>query len=320
MLANYYGSRALEALREIAAVRVNATGRVLDASGLIAEAEGAAIIVSDRQTPGDAAVFDRLPDLVAFCRVAVDIRNIDVDAASRNGVLVTRATPGFATSVAEMALGFMIDLARGISRSVIDYRAGLEPDARIGRELRGATLGLIGFGAISGVLAPLGVALGMRVMASDPYRTISAPGVTPVSFGELLARSDFVVCLAVATAETENLMNAAAFARMKPGSFFINVSRGNLVDETALEEALASGHLAGAAMDVGRAPDQKPSPRLAGRPDVIATPHTGGLTVPAIEHQAFDTVEQVRALLAGTIPPGAVNAESATRLARLRGA
>jgi D-3-phosphoglycerate dehydrogenase len=114
-------------------------------------------------------------------------------------------------------------------------------------------------------------------------------------------------------------MNAAAFAAMKPSAFFINLARGNLVDETALAEALDAGRISGAAMDVGRAPDQMPSPGLARRADVVATPHTGGLTPSAVEHQAFDTVEQVRALLSGTVPPGAVNAVEATRLSRLRG-
>ena len=126
-----------------------------------------------------------------------------------------------------------------------------------------------------------------------------------------------MVCLAVATAETENLMDAAAFARMRRGALFINPSRGNLVDEAALLAALESGHLAGAAMDVGRAPDQMPTPALAAHPRVIATPHIGGLTPQAIEHQAFDTVRQVTALAEGRLPEHAVNAAAAHRLARL---
>ena len=96
---------------------------------------------------------------------------------------------------------------------------------------------------------------------------------------------------------------------MKPGAFFINVSRGNLVDETALEAALASGRIAGCALDVGRAPDQMPTPRLAAREDVIATPHTAGLTPQAIEHQSLETVAQAAEIAAGRIPKGAVNAE-----------
>jgi D-3-phosphoglycerate dehydrogenase len=134
----------------------------------------------------------------------------------------------------------------------------------------------------------------------------------------LLARADFVVCLVVANEETENLMNDAAFARMKPSAYFINVSRGNLVDEAALARALDAKRIAGAALDVGRAPDQMPSLSLARRRDVIATPHIGGLTAPAIEHQALETVAQVAEILKGKVPKGAANADRATRLTRLR--
>ena len=114
-----------------------------------------------------------------------------------------------------------------------------------------------------------------------------------------MARADFVVCLAVANEATENLMNAAAFAAMKKTAYFINLSRGNLVDEAALAAALDGKRIAGAALDVGRAADQMPTPSLARRADVIATPHIAGLTPDAAEHQAFDTVRQVEALLAG---------------------
>ena len=113
-------------------------------------------------------------------------------------------------------------------------------------------------------------------------------------------------------------MNAAAFAQMKRTAHFINLSRGNLVDEVALAAALDAKQIAGAAMDVGRAQDQMPSLALARRADVIATPHAAGLTPEAIEHQAFDTVNQVAELVAGRVPPGAQNTEQATRLARLR--
>jgi D-3-phosphoglycerate dehydrogenase len=317
MLENYYGPRAVAALREMAEVVINPTGRVLDADGLAAEAKGCDIIISDRQTPGPREFLDKAGDAVAFLRCAVDIRNIDVEAASRNGILVTRATPGFDASVAELAVGMMVDLARHVTASVIEYRGGAEVSAPMGRQLKGATLGIIGYGVIGEYLARLGLALGMNVAVHDPYKSIADEGVRQSSFEDVLANSDFVTCLAVATAETENLMDKRAFARMKPGAFFLNLSRGNLVDEEALEEVLDEKRIAGVAMDVGRAPDQKPSLRLARRADVIATPHIAGLTPSAIEHQAFDTVEQARALIAGKVPPGAVNAEKATRLSRL---
>jgi D-3-phosphoglycerate dehydrogenase len=317
MLRNYYGVRALAEMRAMADVRLNTSDVVLDADALIKLAAGCDVVVSDRQTAGPAAVFEQLPDLAAFLRVAVDIRNVDVAAASRAGVLVTQATPGFAASVAEMAVGFMIDLGRGITRAVLDYRADRDPEPLMGRQLKGATVGIMGYGVIGEYLAPICHALGMTVLVSDPFKQIANPRFEQVELGALLARSDFVVCLVVANEKTENLMNAAAFAQMKRGAFFVNLSRGNLVDELALENALRDGNLAGAAMDVGRAQDQKPSPRLASRADVIATPHVAGLTPESIEHQAFDTVKQVRALLAGEVPPGAVNATQATRLGKL---
>ena len=319
MLANYYGARALAALKSHATVKLNETGRVLDAKALAEAARGCEIIVSDRQTPGPAEFFAQAPSsLAAFLRVAVDIRNIDVPAASKIGVLVTRATPGFIASVAEQAIGYMIDLGRHTLDYTNQYHAGRDPEPRMGRQLSGATLGILGYGAIGQHLARIGVVLGMKVLVVDPFKTITEPGVTQVSFEDAVAQSDFLVCLVVANEQTENLMNAAAFARMKKTAFFINVSRGNLVDEKALEHALDAKLIAGAAMDVGRAPDQKPSLFLAKRADVIATPHTAGLTPDAAEHQAFDTVNQVKELLAGRLPSGAANAEAAQRLSVFR--
>ena len=317
MLANYYGDRALAGLRRHGEVQLNPHGWVLDSTDALLEAAaGVDVIVADRQVPVPAEVFAALPSLIAVCRVAVDVSTIDVEAASRHGVLVTRATPGFVPAVAELALGFMVDLGRNVSQAVAEYRAGLDPVPRMGRQLAGATLGIIGYGAIGRRLAALAVALDMQVLVADPYVTVDGPGLRQVPLEELLAGSDFVVCLALATAETENLMNAAAFARMRRGAYFINLSRGGLVDEAALRDALDAGHLGGAALDVGRAQDQKPSLMLSGRPDVIATPHIAGLTPEAAEHQAFDTVRQVEALAAGRMPDGALNADRATRLGR----
>jgi D-3-phosphoglycerate dehydrogenase / 2-oxoglutarate reductase len=263
-------------------------------------------------------VFESLPDLVAFVRCAVDIRNIDVAAASAAGVLVTRASPGFIDSVAELAVGLMVDLARGITAATQAYRAGHAPEVTMGRQLRGSTLGIIGYGSIGRRLAELGLAVGMRVLVTDPYVQVPGPALRQTDLGTLLEKSDFVVCLAVATAETENLIGRDELARIKRSVYLINVSRGNLVDEQALEEALRHREIAGFAMDVGRAPDQMPSPHLARLPNVIATPHIGGLVPEAIAHQALETTRQVAEILAGRPPPGAVNPEHAKRLARLQ--
>jgi D-3-phosphoglycerate dehydrogenase len=317
MLENYYGPRALAEMRKHGEVRLNTSGKVLDARALAEAAKGCEIVVSDRQTPGPAEFFPLAPDCCAFLRVAVDIRNIDVEAASREGVLVTRATPGFMASVSEMAIGMMIDCGRGITDATIAYRKGQEAEPRMGRQLNGATVGIMGYGAISHHLAPICLALGMHVLVSDPYVKVEDFRIRQMPLETLLAEADYVICLVVANEETENLMNAANFARMKKSAYFLNLSRGNLVDEAALLAALENKQIAGAAMDVGRAFDQKPSLNLASRADVIATPHTAGLTPDSIEHQAFDTVRQVGELAAGRIPKEAVNRDKATRLARL---
>jgi D-3-phosphoglycerate dehydrogenase len=312
-MALYYGERALAGLRKVGEVKLHLGSQPLEGEALIKAADDCDLIVSYRQSPGPAAVFERLPRLVAFVRCAIDIRNVEVAAASKAGVLVTQASAGFVTSVSEMVLGFLVDLSRGITRSTIEYRAGRVPDARMGRELKGSTIGVIGYGAIGREVVRIARALGMRVLIHDPYQQVQQ-----VSLDELLRESDYVVPLAVATAETENLIGKDAFAKMKKGACFINVSRGNLVDEAALEAALDSGSLGGCAMDVGRAPDQMPTPRLAARPDVIATPHAAGLTVPAIEHQSMETVAQAAEIAKGNAPKGAVNAQHWTRKSLLK--
>lgn len=303
----YYGARALARLRELVEVTLHEGDVPLDPSGVIAAARDVDFIIADRATPVPGEVFAALPGLKVVMRSAVDIRNIDVAAASTAGVLVTHAEPGFVQSVVELTLGLLVDLSRGITRAATAYHEGRKPEIRVGRQLAGSTVGIIGYGRISRGLAPLLAAMGMTVLVSDPYAQVDDRRFLKLPTDDLLARADYVICLAIASEETENLMDAAAFARMKPDAFFINMSRGNLVDEAALAKALTEGRIAGAAMDVGRAPDQMPSPELARLPNVIATPHIGGLTPPASESQAMDTVRQVEALVKGEVPPGAAN-------------
>ncbi|WP_326540619.1 NAD(P)-dependent oxidoreductase [Pseudorhodoferax sp.] len=314
-LASYYSEAGLAALRRSAEVRHNTSGRVLQGRELAEAAQGCAVILAHRSTPGQAETFAHAPDLVAFLRAAVDISTVDVAAASAHGILVTRATAGFGTAVAELALGMVYDLARGITRARVAYAAGTEPVLPKGLQVGGSALGIVGYGVIGQRLAAMGGALGMRVRVCDPHA--QGLGDMAASFDTVLAESDFVVCLAASRPETHNLFDAAAFARMKPGASFLNLARGELVDEDALEAALDRGALRGAGLDVGRAPDQKPSARFIGRPDVVVMPHVGGMTAQAREHQTQDTVRQVAALAAGEVPPHAVNLAQAHRLARL---
>jgi D-3-phosphoglycerate dehydrogenase / 2-oxoglutarate reductase len=311
--AQYYGERSLAGLQAVAEVKLHQADAALDAIGLIAAADDVDIIVADRLTAGPSEIFPKLPKLRAFVRCAVDIRNIDVDAASAAGVLVTQAGPGFVQSVAELAIGFMVDLSRGVSRASADYHAGRQPAIVMGRQLAGSRLGIIGYGSIGRYLAGIAKVLGMEVLVADPFATIDDATIRLLPLDDLLDRADFVVCLAIANEKTENLIGQAALARMQPHAFFINLSRGNLVDEAALSAALREKRIAGAAMDVGRALDQMPTPGLAKLPNVIATPHIGGLTPPAIESQSLETVRQVEKIIAGEVPVGAVNAANWTR-------
>ena len=311
---NYYGATALAALHAISDVRLNPEDSALTGPALVEAARGCQVIISDRQAAGPAALFDALPELAVFQRCAVDVRNIDLAAASAAGVLVTQASAGFGNAVAEWIVGAMLGLSRDIADSVHAYRSGATPEIRMGRELRGSTLGVIGHGVIGQRVAEIGHLLGMRVLVADPFAAPAHPELALLPLDQLLAQADFVVCLAPANPQTENLMNAAQFGAMRPGAYFVNASRGELVDEAALLQALDSGHIAGAALDVGRAPDQMPSPALARHPRVIATPHTAGLTPPAVEHQSRETVAQLAQLLAGRMPAGALNPQQARRL------
>jgi D-3-phosphoglycerate dehydrogenase len=317
-LDHYFGTKATARLQALATARFNDEPHELPLSDLITAARDCDALIAYRQTQAPEALFEALPQLKVFLRCAVDISTVDVAAASAHGVLVTQASAGFVPAVAEWVIAAMIDLGRGISRYAESYRAAPANTTPLapfmGRELRGSTLGVIGFGQISKYLCKLANSFGMRVLVSTPEQIDLRDNLHQLPLSTLLSQADFVVCLATSNAQTHDIMNAEAFATMRTGTFFINASRGELVDEDALLAALNSGHLAGCAIDVGRAPDQMPTPALARHPLVIATPHIGGLTLPAIEHQAMETVSQLSTLLRGEIPIGAVNAPYAKRL------
>lgn len=318
LLENFYSLEAVEQLRAIADVRLNGTDTPLAGDALVAAARDVDIILSDRLAPGTAAVFEQLPNLAVYMRCAVDIRNVDVAAASKAGVLVVHSSAGYGDAVAETALGLVIALGRRITICDRLYKEGQADQPMVlGRQLAGSTMGIIGYGAIGSRIADLAVACRMKVLTFDPYKRIVNGTVSQTDLDTVLG-CDFVVCAAYATPETENMMNREAFAKMRPDAYFVNISRGVLVDETALEEALVSGGIAGAGLDVGRGTDEQPNPRIAALPNVIAVPHVAGLTREATDHQAFETVQQVKDLMAGKLPRHAVNSHFAVRLDRLK--
>lgn len=311
---NAYYARALPEMQAIADVTLNPLDRDLSTTELIEAAHGCQVIVAHRSTPGDAVVFAADPGLLAFLRCAVDISTIDVAAATEAGVLVAHADKSFVASTAELALGLLLDCARNIAASTVDYRAGIEPPQRPGWQLAGQTAGILGYGAIGSHLASLLAAVGMEVLVHDPFVEASTPGITFTNQATVLGQADVVFPLAQAIPETENLIGGPELARMKPGATLINVSRGELLDEDAVFDALDSGRLAALGLDVGRAADQRPSHRLAAHARTVATPHLGGLTPQNADAQAASSVEQVAAMIAGVMPPRSVNASRATRL------
>ncbi len=311
----YYG-RALPMLEALEGVTValNPHARNLTSDELIDLAADCQVIVAHRSTPGPAELFERSPNLLAMFRTAIDISTIDVDAASANGVLIANADKSFIASTAELALGLLIDCARNISASTIDYHAGDEPPQRPGRQLRGTTAGIIGYGAIGSYLADLLRSVGMEVLVCDPMADPRADGFEAVDLAALLARSEVVIPLTPGDEANRDLISTDELAAVQAGAILINVSRGEVVDEVAVLDALERGRLAAVGIDVGRGTDQRPSSVLAGKPGVVATPHLGGLTPANADAQAASSVEQVAAIMAGTLPPRSVNPESATRL------
>src|SRR5262245_63579612 len=214
MRQHYFGERALACLRAVGEVRLHDGREPLDTPGLIAAAAGCQIVVADRATACDGTALAGLPELGAVCRVAVDIRNIDVAAASAHGILITHAGRSWLAAVSELVIGLMLDAARGISRANIAYKRNRAPEVRLGRQLAGSTAGIIGYGPLGRCVAELALALGLSVLVSDPYVTVEHDRIEQVDLDDLLRRADFVLPLAVATAETENLIDRQALGRM----------------------------------------------------------------------------------------------------------
>jgi D-3-phosphoglycerate dehydrogenase len=234
----------------------------------------------------------------------VGLDNVVVAAATECGVVVTNTPEQHAVTVAELTIGLLLALARKIPAADRHAKAGQwNRPAYMGVELHGKTLGVIGFGRIGFLTAMRGKALGMRVLAYDPYLspdavTLAEAQARLTSLEELLADSHAVACHLPGGDSTRDLFNAAAFARMRPGSFFVNAARGEVVDETALLASLEEGRLAGAALDVrGREPPT--IGRLEALDQVILTPHIGAFTHEAQERVLAAVCRDVEAVLAG---------------------
>jgi len=244
---------------------------------LLAEISEYTCMVVRSRTKVTKAVLDAGTSLKAVVRAGVGVDNIDVAYAKDKGVLVLN-TPGASTqSVAELTIGYLMALARSIPLMTASMKAGKwEKKAFLGSEVAGKTLGLIGSGRIGQAVAQRANALGMELVAFDPYVT-DLPGIELISLDDLLARADYISLHIPHTEETHHILDAAAFSKMKGGVRIINCARGGTIDEQALYEAIQAGKVAGAALDVYENEPLVDS-KLFSLDQVIGSPHVGAGT------------------------------------------
>ncbi len=260
-------------------------------------------------------VIESAAHLRVIGRAGIGVDNVDLEAATERGVVVMNTPRGNATTTAELAIALLLALARHIPRADRGVRSGKwKLKGLTGTEISGKTLGVVGLGRIGRLVAERGRGLGMKVVAHDPYLAhgdgtgLPVSGMEFLELHELLARSDFVSLHVPLNESTRNLISWEALSRIKPGARLIQVSRGGVVDEEAVLDALSSGRLAGAAFDVFV---EEPPPRdhpLFAREDVILTPHLGASSEEAQLRVALDIAEQITAFLLHGVAENAVNA------------
>jgi D-3-phosphoglycerate dehydrogenase len=276
---------------------------------LSALADAAAVLIRSA-TKVDAEAIAAAPNLRVVARAGVGLDNVDVKAATTAGVMVVNAPTSNIISAAELTIGHILSLARHIPAGHASLSAGeWKRSAYTGTELYEKTVGIIGLGRIGALITARLQAFGVEVIAYDPFITSARAqqlGVQTVSLDELLERSDFVTIHMPRTPETVGMIGAEQLAKMKNTAYIVNVARGGLIDEQALHDALVSGEIAGAALDVFVQEPPKESP-LIGLPNLIATPHLGGSTDDAQEKAGVSVAKSVRLALAGELVPDAVN-------------
>lgn len=243
----------------------------------------------------DASVIERADRLKVISRYGVGVDAVDIDAATRKHIAVTNTPGANMLGVSELTLGLLFALARQIPQVAARAKSG-EWKRPTGWELNGKTLGVVGFGAIGRDVGRKAVALGMKVLAYDPFWKGEMAGVQPTDFNSLVAASDVITLHSALTPETTNLINTERIAHMKDGAYIINTARGELVDEDALYAALKSGKLGGAAIDAFRHEPPVGSPLLT-LDNFIAIPHLGATTKESVERMAMMASENLLKVL-----------------------
>jgi D-3-phosphoglycerate dehydrogenase len=319
IVADKISERGVELLKQQAGWNVVLTTK----ETLAAELADAEALIVRSATKVTAELLEKAPRLRVVGRAGVGVDNIDLDEATKRGVLVMSTPGGNAVSVAEHTFALLLSLARQVPRLDKAFHEGRwEKSSAAGTELRGKTLGLIGLGRIGSEVAVRAEAFDLRVVAYDPFISEAAARevqVDLVPLEKLFAESDFISLHTAVSAATQGMIDAAAIVKMKAGVRIVNAARGELIDEGALADALKSGKVGGAALDVFAQEPPKNSP-LVGLANVIGTPHVAGSTTEAQEEVGTQVAVQVRDYLAEGIIRNAVNlpALSADQYRRVR--
>lgn len=282
-----------------------------DPAALAKQVADVRALIIRNQTQITSELLAHAKELVVLGRAGVGLDNVDLNACAQAGIIVTSTPEQSSISVAELTIGLMLSLARQISAADADTKLGNWNRQRFfGTEVYGKTFGIVGAGKIGLVTARRAYAFGMKILAHDPYVSrdnvfLAELNAELVSLDELLQRSDVVSSHLPATPATYHILNADAFAKMKPSALFINTSRGEVVDETALFEALRSKQIAGAALDV-RETEPPVTGELEQLPNLLLMPHIAALTHEAQARVTRAICEDVTRVLDGKAPLNAV--------------
>jgi D-3-phosphoglycerate dehydrogenase / 2-oxoglutarate reductase len=304
IVADKISERGLELLKQTGWNIVQTTKDTL--VGELADAEALIVRSATKVTP---ELMAKAPRLRVVGRAGVGVDNIDLDEATKRGFLVMSTPGGSSVSVAEHTFALLLALVRQVPKFDAAMREGRWEKSSSGAEVRGKTIGLVGLGRIGSEVARRATAFDMHVLAYDPFISESAAkevDVKLVSIEQLFADSDFISLHTAVSPQTKNMINAETIAKMKKGVRIVNAARGELINETDLAEALKSGRVAGAALDVFAEEPPKNSP-LVGLPNVICTPHVAGSTAEAQEELGIQVAVQVRDYLAEGVIRNAVN-------------
>ena len=271
---------------------------------------GAAALIIRSATKVTAEMLEAGSDLVVVGRAGLGVDNVDVEAATRLGVMVANAPGSNSLSTAEHTMAMLLSQARNIPQAHGALREGRwEKSKWEGTELHGKTLGVLGLGRIGTLVAQRAHSFGMRLVAWDPWVSTERGrqlGIEMMEIDELFAQADFVTIHLLKTKDSTGLVNDELFAKAKPGLRIVNVARGGIIDEAALARAIESGHIGGAALDVFDSEPMTESPLFA-LDSVVATPHLGASTAEAQDKAGVIVAEQVALALAGDFVPFAVN-------------